>query len=170
VNPTERLRRRYRPARITLLFVGESAPAGGTFFYARNSTLYREMRAAFAAAVPQTFGRGDFLETFRTAGCFLDDLCLEPVNSLPDRERREKRTQAEGALSRRLRRYRPQTVVAIGKTTTAPHVRLALARAGLGGVAFNIVSFPGRPAHKADFHRELRSLLRSAAKSGVLLP
>jgi hypothetical protein len=164
------LRRRYKPPQITLLFVGESAPAGGTFFYARNSTLYREMCTAFVAALPQMFGSGDFLETFRTAGCYLDDLCLEPVNDLPKRERKEKRTQAEDALARRLRRYRPEAVVAIGKTTTAPHARLALARAGLGDVACNIVSFPGRPAHKADFHHELRSLLRSAAKSGVLMP
>jgi hypothetical protein len=150
------------------LFVGESAPAGGTFFYAADSTLYREMRAAFAAALPQTFGSGAFLETFRTAGCYLDDLCLEPVNNLPRRERRERRTQAEGALARRLRRYRPQGVVAIGKTTAGPHVRLALTRAGVTDVDFAVVSFPGRPAHKAEFHRELRSLLRSAAKAGVL--
>lgn len=170
MNPTERLRRRYKPAPITLLVVGESAPAGGTFFYAANSTLYREMRTAFVAALPQMFALGDFLETFRAAGCYLDDLCLEPVNNLPDRERREKRTQAEAALARRLRHYRPEMVVAVGKTTTAPHVRLALARAGLAGVAFDVVSFPGRPAHKKDFHRELESVLRSAAKAGALVP
>jgi hypothetical protein len=171
VSPTERLRRKYKPARITLLFVGESAPAGGTFFYAQNSTLYREVRAAFETALPEVFGRrDDFLETFRALGCYLDDLCLEPVNNLPRRERREARTRAEPALARRLRRYRPQRVVAIGKTTTGPHARLALAGAGLGDVAFNVISFPGRPEHKADFHRELRTILRSAGKSGLLVP
>jgi hypothetical protein len=57
------------------------------------------MRAAFVAAMPQMFAVDDFLETFRAAGCYLDDLCLEPLNNLPDRERKEKRTQAEGPLA-----------------------------------------------------------------------
>ena len=80
----ERLRRRYRPQRIRLLFVGESAPAGGTFFYAENSTLYFETREAFAKQFREELANRSFLDFFRGLGCYLDDLCLEPVNHLPD--------------------------------------------------------------------------------------
>jgi hypothetical protein len=38
---TEVLRGRYRPDVIRVLLVGESPPAGGTFFYAANYNLYR---------------------------------------------------------------------------------------------------------------------------------
>ena len=41
------LRERYRPTRVTTLFVGESAPAGGTHFYLANSNLFRATREAF---------------------------------------------------------------------------------------------------------------------------
>src|SRR5947199_2008929 len=78
---TESLRRRYRPADIRILFVGESPPAGGTFFYAANSNLYYATEAAFRQAVPDLLS-GDFLDDFRALGCFLDDLCLRPVNHL----------------------------------------------------------------------------------------
>ena len=36
----EELRRKYRPGRVRLLFIGESPPASGRFFYRRNSGLY----------------------------------------------------------------------------------------------------------------------------------
>src|SRR5436309_2778689 len=166
----ERLRRTYRPVRITLLLVGESAPAGGTFFYRKNSTLYFESQAAFTAALPGLFRSADFLEMFRLLGCYLDDLCLEPVNHLHDRERKQRRSEAEPRLARRLRRYRPKAVVAVGKTTAAPHVRAALERSDLEDVSFAEVPFPGRPAHKAEFQREMQWILRKARRTKVIGP
>src|SRR6516164_459292 len=71
----EEIRASYRPERITTLFVGESAPHGGTFFYNQDSGLFREIRKAFQ-------GGAHFLETFRQSGFYLDDLVLEPVNHL----------------------------------------------------------------------------------------
>jgi hypothetical protein len=38
---TEAVRARYRPPRITTLFVGESPPASGKFFHAGNTVLAR---------------------------------------------------------------------------------------------------------------------------------
>jgi hypothetical protein len=159
----ERLRQRYRPSQVRFLFVGESAPAGGTFFYAENSTLYFETRKAFARGVPAQLVGRPFLELFKELGCYLDDLCLEPINHLPDPVRRQRRIDAEAPLAERLRSYHARMVVAIGKTTTAPHVRTALHRAGLTAVPFKIVAFPGRPAHKSMFHREMDAILASPA-------
>src|SRR6516225_11447130 len=77
----EEIRASYRPERITTLFVGESAPYGGTFFYNQDSGLFREIRKAF-------LGGALFLETFRQSRFYLDDLVLEPVNHLENANRR----------------------------------------------------------------------------------
>ena len=42
----EEMRARYRPAQVSVLFVGESAPAGGKFFYDGNNQMYRAFREA----------------------------------------------------------------------------------------------------------------------------
>jgi len=38
VTDLDKLRLRYRPDKISVLFVGESPPAGGTFFYKSSPT------------------------------------------------------------------------------------------------------------------------------------
>lgn len=166
--PIERLRQQYKPADVRLLFVGESAPAGGTFFYAGNSTLYFETRAAFARAFSEQLAGLPFLDLFKQFGCYLDDVCLEPINQLPQPVRRQKRIGAEASLEERLRTYNPRMVVAIGKTTAAPHVRTALDRADLTEIPLRIVAFPGRPEHKVMFHSEMDAILRSARAGGLL--
>ena len=40
------------PSSLQLLFIGESPPASGRFFYRGDSGLYRAMRDAFHAVVP----------------------------------------------------------------------------------------------------------------------
>lgn len=85
-----------------MLFIGESPTAGGTFFYAANSNLYRATNDAFQQGVPALL-TGDFLDDFTALGCLLDDLCLTPVNQLrgsPDLEqqREDERKRGEGPL------------------------------------------------------------------------
>jgi hypothetical protein len=100
----EEVRRSYRPRRITTLFVGESAPHGGTFFYNQDSGLFREMRKAF---------RGDesFLTQFKRHGFYLDDLALEPVNQLKSASRAALLNKSVPSFAERLSDYRPQAVV-----------------------------------------------------------
>jgi hypothetical protein len=74
--PLEHLRLYYRPPEVRVLFVGESPPAGGTFFYAADSGLYRATRDAFYEAIPEARS-GKFLERFAAYGCYLEDLCQE---------------------------------------------------------------------------------------------
>lgn len=162
----ESLRKAHKPAQVRLLFVGESAPASGTFFYAQNSTIYFETRAAFDHAFPMKPATKPFLDLFMELGCYLDDLCLEPINNLPVADRQRKRIEAVGPLAERLRGYRPQMVIAIGKTTAAPHVESALQCAGLTQVPLRLVAFPGRPEHKVMFHREMASILQIRAAMG----
>ena len=56
----ESVRARYRPERILTLFVGESAPHSGKFFYLGNTALKRHMQEAMEAA--GMGGSDEFLE------------------------------------------------------------------------------------------------------------
>src|SRR4051794_2820337 len=88
----ELLREAFRPRRVTVVFVGESRPANGTFFYRGDSRLakYTSQAMGVAGKTPSIF-----LQAFRSAGYFLIDLCPEPVNRLRGRERRTARSMGE---------------------------------------------------------------------------
>lgn len=100
---TEQLRRRYRPEAVTVLFVGESAPAAGTFFYDNESRsrLRNFTEEVMRAELGGRIG-GDFLRSFQRIGCYLDDLCVEPVNRLRGKARREACRACEPDIARRL--------------------------------------------------------------------
>ena len=98
----ERLRKRYCPDRVRILFVGEAPPASGRFFYQADSGLYRAIRDAFFRACP-AMRKGNFLESFRASGCYLVDLCGKPVDHLSKEARRRACLDGEANLSRKLR-------------------------------------------------------------------
>ena len=83
-----RLRFRYRPERLRLLFIGEAPPASGRFFYRGDSGLYRAIRDAFRVVDP-SFTDEAFLPVFQSSGCYLIDLCPDPVDRLDRQSRRE---------------------------------------------------------------------------------
>ncbi len=149
----EALRAAYRPDRIAVLFVGESAPAGGTFFYAGDSQVHRYLSDALSPHLP---GSRPFLDRFRDAGLYLDDLVLTPVNRLAPRERAARNLAAVPCLAARLAAYRPLAVVGIAKTIAIPLAQ-ALARAGLT-CPLHVISFPGT-GQQANFRREIGGLL-----------
>ena len=65
VTDIETVRASYRPRDISTLFIGESAPSSGEFFYYGGNQLWREMKRAIEAS----FGPGgDFLERFKAYG------------------------------------------------------------------------------------------------------
>ncbi len=110
----EEHRHSFRPPRITTLFIGESAPPSGKFFYSGNSTLYRAMKEAF-------HGGDDFIAEFKSKGFFLDDLVLFPNDTLTKEQKkryviecRQKgyRDNIE-STAQRIIMYRPQAVVVL---------------------------------------------------------
>jgi hypothetical protein len=123
MNRQENLRRSYRPDRITTLFVGESAPHGGTFFYDQNSGLFREMRKAFK-------GGDTFLEDFKRSGFYLDDLVPTPVNHLPLSDRISLLNQSISSFTKRLKNYRPEAIVIL-LMSIRPMIIKAISEAGL---------------------------------------
>jgi hypothetical protein len=70
---TEVIRERFRPKRVLTLFVGESAPKSGKFFYCGNTALKRYMEDVVNAA--GLGADGDFLERFKSYGWYLMISC-----------------------------------------------------------------------------------------------
>jgi hypothetical protein len=106
----EATRARFRPDRITTLFVGESAPVSGDFFYFGNTALQRHVQRS----MEDSFGGGDdFLERFKAYGWYLDDLVLTPVNQLKKSERIAACLAARTSLATRIAEYRPLAIVSL---------------------------------------------------------
>ena len=131
----EELRRSFQPSRITTLFVGESPPRSGKFFYSHNTGLYRAIKQAFN-------GSNDFLSDFSARGFYLDDLSLIPVNGMAPRERSEQCKASIPSFSRRLREYQPASIVILLRSIDK-WVREAAAQAKLEVPVYS-VTYPGR--------------------------
>ncbi len=154
----ERLRRRYRPAHVRMLFVGEAPPASGRFFYQADSGLYRAIRDAFVHANPK-MGEGDFLKSFQELGCYLVDVCGKPVDRMARDRRKRACAKGEVRLSRILRQLRPDIVITVVRSIAA-NVTRSERRAGWKGRHIEL-PYPGRwHRHRAVFLRTLTSLLR----------
>jgi len=123
MNRLERLRKSFYPNCIATLFVGESAPASGRFFYSGNSSLFRAMKRAFG-------DHETFLEDFKRNGFYLDDLVLTPINKIERRERSRRRQEAVPELAKRLLEYKPKAVVVVMRAIL-PKVREAMRMAGI---------------------------------------
>jgi hypothetical protein len=123
MNRLEELRKSFGPGLITTLFVGESAPDSGKFFYSGDSSLFYAMKRAFG-------NRETFLEDFKKKGFYLDDLVRTPINKLERRERSRRRQQAVPELAKRLAEYKPKAVVVVMRAIL-PMVRQAMRMAGI---------------------------------------
>jgi hypothetical protein len=137
---TEDLRRSFRPEEIIILFVGESPPAGETFFYKADSQVFRYMFKAFLLGGLE-IGRDEFLTSFKSLGCYLDDLVLKPINNTTSSERKRARKEGVVSLGARIRDLSPRHVVAIARSIRG-EVNEAIARSGTRAT-FDCVTFPG---------------------------
>ncbi|MFY9839764.1 MAG: hypothetical protein WAK55_25485 [Xanthobacteraceae bacterium] len=135
----EGVRAQYRPQCIATLFVGESPPASGKFFYYGNTTLARNMRAAMTAA--GLCNDDDFLERFKANGWYLDDLVLEPVNWLVKSERQRKWLEAQRSLAARIKAYKPRAIVSV--LLAIEHVVYGAAKVAGSDAELFAVPFPG---------------------------
>ncbi len=153
----ERLRRRYLPAHVRLLFIGESPPASGRFFYQGDSGLYRAVRDAFLAAHPSITAAG-FLTAFQDMGCYLIDTSLEPVDHLDPPSRRAACLAGEPLLCRTIRKLQPETIVTVVRSIRG-NVERAAACAGWSGPMVDL-PYPGRwLRHRETFLAGLVPLL-----------
>jgi hypothetical protein len=152
----ENVRKSFQPRRITTLFVGESAPHGGTFFYNQNSGLFREIRKAFQ-------GNGNFLEDFKRSGFYLDDLVLEPVNHLDNKRRRLMCRNSVTSFVERLRDYKPRAIVIL-LHSIQPMVLQAMREAGLLYEPF-CTPYPGF-GNQPRFHKAMAEIIPHLPTNG----
>ncbi|HYY90546.1 MAG TPA: hypothetical protein VE955_00995, partial [Candidatus Dormibacteraeota bacterium] len=145
-----RARRKYRPVRIRILFVAESPPSSGGYFYFSKTVgkdhLFREtMKALGFWPLSQPMGHGidkrPLLEKFCSSGFFLIDTCGLPVDKLPTKTRVKKIGEGALRIASRVRHLNPGSIVVIKKTVFHP-VRDSLVQAGLGNKVLNKKPLP----------------------------
>lgn len=153
----EALRQAYRPERIDALLVGESRPAGGTFFYLANSNLYYATHQAFQLAVgPMPTGEA-FLHLLSDRGVWLYDLADAPVDRMRGRPRRDAVRARASELVDLLRASRPSLVIAVKKDLGAT-VRQAMEDADLDRDRLHVLPFP-LYQWRTDYVRGLAALI-----------
>ena len=134
----EAVRARYRPERIKTLFVGESAPHSGAFFYCGNTAMLRHMRSAVELALGES---DDFLKSFKAYGWYLDDLVLTPVNHLKKSQKNAECQAAVRSFADRIASYQPEAIVSL-LLVVEPFVKAAADQAGSKAPRY-AVPFPG---------------------------
>jgi len=153
----ESIRSNFRPSKTKILFVGESPPANGAFFYV-CSPMTGYMAKVFAQVLGKQFqSLNDFLSFFMAVGCYLDDLSYAPVDDLPRPERRKAVDGCVAALAGRMKEHQPEYVIAVLKSIEAP-VRRAAHIANLQ-VPVHAVPFPGQ-GNQRRFVAELSEILK----------
>ena len=107
----EKLRASYKPTDVKILIVGESPPVGGTFFYDRSKmTIYT--KKAFENAFNKSFvDEKEFLDFFKSQNCYLDDICLTPVNNMEKQQREQMLQNSIADFSKRLKSYQPDVII-----------------------------------------------------------
>ena len=146
----ENLRANYQPDNIRVLFIGESPPASGKFFYCENSTLYYATKEAFN-------NPSNFLIKFQNRGFFIDDLVLFPINRFDDVKRKAVRLDHQDELAARLMKYQPVAVVTVMKGIKS-HVDTAIELAGLSVINYAL-PFPWSEQYRIQYVNGLRKLL-----------
>lgn len=162
----EKLRTGYCPSKVRMLFVGESPPASGRFFYNRDSGLYYALRDAFHLA-DNSITDENFLAVFQQAGCYLVDVCRQPVDRLEPVARQKACLAGEALLSRRIGAFQPEIVISLARSI-GKNVERAAVRASWHGTLLT-VPYPGRWIHHRKVFLEvlvphLKALLKSSAK------
>jgi hypothetical protein len=154
----EKLRESFQPPRIQLLFIGESPPASGRFFYSADSGLYRATRMAFQIA-DSKIDDENFLTIFQQHGCYLTDLWQEPIDHLAPDRRRALRRAGEKYLARQLKRFRPVMIAPVLRSI-ANNVENATLLAAWHGRILQL-PYPGRwSRHREAYIKALVPIIR----------
>ena len=160
----ETLRLGFVPDEVRVLFVGESPPAGGTFFYECNSNLYRYTKEAFSIAF-EAAPAASFLHTFKGLGCYLIDLCTFPVNDLDRSTRVSVCRSAVPSLADRINQLSPRAVISTPKSIRM-HVFNAISDSGIEPSHWSL-PFPSM-SHQRRYQSELVEVLQVLSIQGHL--
>lgn len=152
----EKERNNFKPSKTKILFVGESRPFGGTFFYDENSNLYKYTKEAFNN-VDIDFS----LAKFKEIGCWLYDVCKEPINHIKSNSAKRKIIEKYiPDLISVIKDLSPQYIIVV-KKTCMEKVFSAILEIGYSANinAFN-TSFPSYGNHN-KYIEDLTKILRN---------
>jgi len=166
-----RLRQRYRPERIKVLFVAESPPESSDeevrFFYNPRQERWDHMyRAVMQAVFPEFEYRpgekDNWLRRFQERGYYLIDATDRPVNHLsPAERRRELGLAVDGKLSEIRGLVAPSTPIVLVKKAIFAAFHRPLREAGYNVIHESFLPFPSH-GHQARFVETCRTCLREA--------
>jgi hypothetical protein len=161
-----RLRQSYKPETVNLLFIGESPPQKSQYFYLANSNLFRCIQQSFRQVVGSVCGDGkQFLDYFKRAGCFLDDLCILPINGLTSPERRQYQEDGITSLVERISGMSPKVVVIVGKGIEGK-VQRACSAAFVPTLDIHCMTFPAF-GRMNNSNIELSEILNKCKNRGI---
>ena len=163
----EEIRNRYCPKKITILFVGESAPSENRFFYLRNTILY----CAFFMAFRRVYGvkEDEFLEYFQKLGCFLYDLlpCGKKWSGKKKVASKKEKKQARADFREFIEERRPKMVVTIMKRISGV-VESEIKKTNINTVFRNNLKFPRNSRSFCEYVKGLEEILREAIDLKIL--
>ena len=166
----ERIREGYLPKRVKILFVGESPPVRGNFFYLGDD-FTNHTQKAFEEALGDEFDTFiDFLCAFREMGCFLDDISHEPVNDMENVERENVLQECTGQCAERLSIYSPDIIVVTPKQIR-DHINAAILIAGLQVIPCHLLPYPAWNRNNiGNYISQLTEILKDALDAGIICP
>ena len=126
----KRIRQNYDPRKqnkdVKVLFIGESPPEDGTFFYCANSDLYYATKKAYERAYDKEIP--NFLKCFKYLGCYLIDFFDEPGKKI-DSSCQEFKDQIN-RLAQSIKDMNPRFIIVVHERVCYC-VKLALSKAKL---------------------------------------
>lgn len=106
----EALREKYKPSSVDILYIGESRPQTGKFFYNANSNLYYNTKVAYEQLFePETFTLVRFMKNRN----WLYDVCNIPVNGMGDGERKRNISSGIPNLILAIDKLQPKFIVVV---------------------------------------------------------
>lgn len=155
----EEIREECKPKNVEMLFVGESRPKSGDFFYYENTDLYRYTKKAFENA-----GVKFSLDKFKELNCWLYDVCDKPVNHLSKAQRRDCIKKGIPKLVETIDDLKPHYIIVVKKGDMKKIVYSKICEIGFfdGETVFN-TPFPGC-SHQNGYVEQLTEILKGVLK------
>ena len=141
------------------MFVGESAPVSGDFFYRGNPHMMQIVMSAIEESLP---GQGT-IASFKANGWYLDDLSITPIDNLRGKARRDACVAARESLAERIAKHKPLAIVSL-MLGIREDVEAAMTIAGCNVRHIN-TPFPGMGQHK-KFRDQMRPLWATLPRNG----
>jgi hypothetical protein len=167
---TEALRVSFKPTHVKVLYVGESAPAANpngrvapAFFYSGRGQVFSNVRNVLS---PNIDVAGEFLDAFKAAGFYLDDLIPFPVDKgvVSNQQRKALAVEYAPNLAERIAEMRPAYVISLMRRHVGEQVQRAVQLSGTEA-EFRLSHFPGN-GQQGRFAKDMASFFGKHEEQG----